>query len=136
MSLMCPHCINEAITDIRKFVRSYISPIYLSIQIYQNFWGFGWMKRQLYGSRRPILDSFDTIWWLWIQSLILGGTISIWCIFSWLCWQDHPKTLKIAKKACLWFFSDFDARYLEFWVRPRIFFSWLWKIHSRTIDFR
>ena len=33
-------------------------------------------------------------------------------------------------------FFDFDARYLDFWVWPRIFFSWLWKIHSRTIDFR
>ena len=33
-------------------------------------------------------------------------------------------------------FFDFDARYLEFWVRARKFFSWLWKIHSRTIDFR
>ena len=33
-------------------------------------------------------------------------------------------------------FFDFDARYLEFWVRARNFFSWLWKIHSRTIDFR
>ena len=33
-------------------------------------------------------------------------------------------------------FFDFDARYLGFWVRAPKFFSWLWKIHSRTIDFR
>ena len=33
-------------------------------------------------------------------------------------------------------FFDFDARYLDFGVGPRKFFSWLWKIHSRTIDFR
>ena len=33
-------------------------------------------------------------------------------------------------------FFDFEAQYLDFHVGARIFFSWLWKIHSRTIDFR
>ena len=33
-------------------------------------------------------------------------------------------------------FFDFDAWYLDFRVRHQKFFSWLWKIHSRTVDFR
>ena len=33
-------------------------------------------------------------------------------------------------------FFDFEAQYLDFHVGARNFFSWLWKIHSRTIDFR
>ena len=33
-------------------------------------------------------------------------------------------------------FFDFDARYFELRERQQIFSFWLWKIHSRTIDFR
>ena len=39
-------------------------------------------------------------------------------------------------KNTLHFFFDFDTRYLDFQIRARNFFSWLWKIHSRTVDFR